>query len=451
LASLTSGADDISVFLRRAFEAPNPMKVSQLTLEIDYEDGFVAYLNGVEVARRGLEGSPNTPVVYDAWAVDHPSGTPELIDLSSYISHLVTGTNVLALQVHRSANPPLNLYVAPKLTWNYIPPGFAPAEVELPVSEDTAPAAAVTLTDISGKLVVPVDNGRAAYDIYVFSMPDGQELVKIPNARQPNLRFDGERMLMNREGGGVENLFEYNFVDSVEKQVGDAPRDAHPFYDPWGNRVVYGNSELIISRDGERRPFIFVQCSLLPPYQEINAYCRDIAGQRVLIPAGQTTELQGTHPVWTANDMIAYKGCNTWAGSRLCGIYIVSSASTKSGNGGLIPRQLTRESQDTPTDTKGDLIAFNSYRDGDWEAYLVDVNGNNVKNLSNSPLSNDGLPTISPDGVWVAFVSDRDGRWAVWVVPAAGGPAQKLFDLPADKPWGEGDRTWINERISWGP
>jgi TolB protein len=149
--------------------------------------------------------------------------------------------------------------------------------------------------------------------------------------------------------------------------------------------------------------------------------------------------------------MIAYKGCNTWAGSRLCGIYIVPSASTKGLSDGFIPRQITTDTSDTPSDTEGDLIAFTSRRDGNWEAYLMDLDGAEVRNLSNSPTSNDGLPAISPDGNWIAFVSDRDGRWAVWAVPRAGGPAEKLFDLPASTPWGDGDRTWLNERISWGP
>jgi hypothetical protein len=162
-------------------------------------------------------------------------------------------------------------------------------------------------------------------------------------------------------------------------------------------------------------------------------------------------EIQGTHPVWTASDMIAYKGCNTWAGSQLCGIYIVPSSSTKGFSDGFIPRQLTQHTSDTPSDTKGNLIAFTSQRDGDWEAYVMDLNGNGVKNLSNSPNSNDGLPTISPDGNWVAFVSDRGGQWAVWAVAVGGGSAQKLFDLPTNIPWGDGNRAWINERISWGP
>jgi hypothetical protein len=275
--------------------------------------------------------------------------------------------------------------------------------------------------------------------------------MQIANARQPNFRLDGQRLLVNHEGGGIENVFEYNLLDGTNRQVGDGPKDSHPYYDAGGNRVVFDNPELIIGAKGIRQPFIFVQCGLLPPHLETEPRCRDIPSLGVLVPAGQMGEIQGTHPVWTSTDMIAYKGCNTWAGARLCGIYIVPSTSTKGFSDGFIPRQLTSDTSDIPSDTKGNFIVFTSQRDGNWEAYVMDLNGGGVKNLSNSPDSNDGLPAISPDGNWVAFVSDRGGSWAVWAVPIMGGDVQKLFDLPADHPWGDGDRNWTNERISWGP
>jgi len=233
-----------------------------------------------------------------------------------------------------------------------------------------------------------------------------------------------------------------------EKQVSDAPKDSLPFYDPSGTRVVYGNPELTPHVHGYR---ICVQCSLLPPQQETEPRCQDITKLGMLVSAGLRDEIWGYHPVWTTNDMIAYRGCNSWSRrATSCGIYIVSSTSTRGFSDGFIPRQLTHYTDDIPSDTKGNLIAFTSHREGNWEAYLMGLDGAGVKNLSNSPNSNDGLPTISPDGNWVAFVSDRSGRWAVWVVPVAGGSARKLFDLPGDNPWGDGDRAWTNERISWG-
>lgn len=304
---------------------------------------------------------------------------------------------------------------------------------------------------VNGKLAVPIDNGQVNYDISIFSLPDGRELARIPNARQPNFHLDGQRLLINKEGGGTENLYEYNLTDNTVNQVSDAPRDSFPFYDRWGNRVVYSNPELVVAANGQRRPFIFVQCSLQPPHLEVEPRCRDIAGLGVLVPAGQMGEIQGTHPLWTADDMIAYKGCNTWAGSRLCGIYVVPSASTKGLSNGFIPKQLTPYPDDTPSDTKGNHIAFTSFRDGDWEAYVMHLNGSGATNLSNNPTSSDGLPTISPDGNYVAYVSDRDKHWAIWVNSINGGEPRKLFDLPTAAPWGDGDRAWINERLSWGP
>ncbi len=330
------------------------------------------------------------------------------------------------------------------------PVGFA-ANTSGPGITSTQIITPSVTSTMGGKLAVPLDSGWATYNIHIFSMPAGLEIMQIANARQPNFRLDGQRLLVNHEGGGIENVFEYNLLDGTNRQVGDGPKDSHPYYDVGGNRVAFDNPELIIGAKGIRQPFIFVQCGLMPPHLETEPRCRDIPSLGVLVPAGQMGEIQGTHPVWTSTDMIAYKGCNTWAGARLCGIYVVPSTSTKGFSDGFIPQQLTSDTSDIPADTKGNFIAFTSQRDGNWEAYIMDLNGNGVKNLSNSPEANDGLPTISPDGNWVAFVSDRGGLWAVWAVPVTGGDPQKLFDLPAAQPWGDGDRSWTNERISWGP
>ena len=55
----------------------------------------------------------------------------------------------------------------------------------------------------------------------------------------------------------------------------------------------------------------------------------------------------------------------------------------------------------------------------------------------------------------MAFVSDRDGRWGIWVVPRRGGEPQKVVDISKintnPSPWGDNDRAWMMERISWGP
>ncbi len=91
----------ISVFMRKEFDVDDPGSFSKLFLTIDYEDGFVAYLNGEEITRRML-GAPGSAVYYNTPADPHEAGVPEEIDISSFISLLVPGDNLLAIQAHNS-------------------------------------------------------------------------------------------------------------------------------------------------------------------------------------------------------------------------------------------------------------------------------------------------------------------------------------------------------------
>ena len=475
LAVLPSATNQ-TVYMRQNFTVVDPSRLSQLSLDINYVGGFAAYLNGIEIARQNL-GEPGTPIFVEQLADTQSLNVrQETINLTDYLTTLVPGTNVLAIEGHKPSTSD-RLLLDPKLTWTFDPSVLNNSENDtryLPenLAATTAATSTANSTEIAGKLAIPIMNKyQTDYDVHIFALPDGEEITNIPNARQPNFHPDGQRLLLNREGDGVENVFEHTLATEAERQVSDSPTDWHPFYDPWGNRVVYGNDQLALSgipvrkvEDGEvqhhdktgrviftgvQAPFIYLQCSLQPPHLEADAHCRDVAVFGILVPAGQMGDLRGTNPVWTSDDYIVYKGCNTWAGSASCGIYKVPSASTKALSDGFIPRQLTKFTSDTPSDTKGNWIAFSSQRDGDWEAYLVDLNGGNLRNLSNSPSSNDGLPAISPDQKWAAFVSDRDGQWAIWIVPLEGGVSHKAFDLPTNTPWGAGEQSWLTERISW--
>ncbi len=92
-----------SVWVRRTFDVSNLGDLEQLYLIVDYDDGFVAYLNGVEIGRRNL-GTTGIPVPYNEYAIlDHEAvlyagGLPEMISVDP--TALANGTNVLAVQVH---------------------------------------------------------------------------------------------------------------------------------------------------------------------------------------------------------------------------------------------------------------------------------------------------------------------------------------------------------------
>lgn len=63
----------------------------------------------------------------------------------------------------------------------------------------------------------------------------------------------------------------------------------------------------------------------------------------------------------------------------------------------------------TPSPPPPAQLAFESYRDGNAEIYLIDEDGGNLINLTQNP-AYDGMPAWSPDGKQLAFASDRDGN-----------------------------------------
>lgn len=76
-------------------------------------------------------------------------------------------------------------------------------------------------------------------------------------------------------------------------------------------------------------------------------------------------------------------------------------------------------------------IAFDSYRDGNWEVYVIYENGSDLVNLTNNP-ADDGDPAWSFDGRWIAFDSDRDGNWEIYAMNTDGSRVTRLTNHPED-------------------
>jgi hypothetical protein len=87
-----------SVYFRREITLENPGGAAGLFLEVHYDDGFAAHVNGVEVVRENLDANALHSDVATASTGD---GAVARVDLSvRFPGLLVSGANIVAIQVH---------------------------------------------------------------------------------------------------------------------------------------------------------------------------------------------------------------------------------------------------------------------------------------------------------------------------------------------------------------
>lgn len=105
-----------SCFVRIPFVVENVTRLSNWRLRVQFDDGFVAWLNGARVTERN---SPD-PLNWDSTATaNHPDAealVPEEFDLTPYFDRLMTGTNWLAIQVMNVSASSSDLLVVPEIT-----------------------------------------------------------------------------------------------------------------------------------------------------------------------------------------------------------------------------------------------------------------------------------------------------------------------------------------------
>ncbi|MHC4352233.1 MAG: lamin tail domain-containing protein [Planctomycetota bacterium] len=231
-----------------------------LTLNIRYDDGFVAYINGTEVARRNFNGVPSWNSSASASHPDSEAVQFETIDISGHLGLLQQGSNLLAIHGLNSSATSPDFLISAELV--------ARAAAEEPVddtltgaTEYSGPIALETSTHVKARVL----NGRAwsALNEAVFSIGPVAESLRVTeimyNPPDPNTEFIELRNI----GAQTVNLNLVRFTDgiefvfpNIELAAGEhvvAVRDRGVFEALYGTRVnVAGQYAGSLSNGGER-------------------------------------------------------------------------------------------------------------------------------------------------------------------------------------------------------
>ncbi|MDP5957276.1 MAG: chitobiase/beta-hexosaminidase C-terminal domain-containing protein, partial [Candidatus Marinimicrobia bacterium] len=178
----------MSLYVRHEFNVNNFESILKILLHVDYDDAFVAYINGEEIARANI-GTPGVPPPYnqgaDSWreAEMYQGGAPDEYMIDSVQSLLQNGSNVIAIQVHNFNIESSDLTLIPFLTLGLTnPPDNADGMSEyLDISnvllhtnfKITASGETLMLSNSGGTVMDSIYTGVMLSDISRGRQPDG--------------------------------------------------------------------------------------------------------------------------------------------------------------------------------------------------------------------------------------------------------------------------------------
>jgi TolB protein len=277
----------------------------------------------------------------------------------------------------------------------------------------------VARSALQGTIAFPVYNGET-YDLYFGDVANGDTIFYGSQASQPAFSPDGSRIAFHSWDPGSRGLVTQDISRANGIIVANFIEDQLPTWTADGEEIV-----LLTRRSGDRKSNLVK------------------VGSRQERTEGKVIG-EGEYPTIGANGRLIFKGWET------------TGFGLRAATDNLADLQsITDSNQDTaPAPApNGEQVAFMSERSGNWDVYLINLDGSNLRRLTDDE-ARDGLPTWSPDGNAIAFVSDRGGVWAIWVMTPDGLGMSQLFTLPGSADGSVGtdtfaSRGWAEERLSW--
>ena len=249
-----------SVYVRFPFELESIPELDELSLRMRYDDGFVAYLNGIEIARGN---APANPTFDSASSASHPDSRAivfESFDVTEHVDLLRVGGNVLAVHGMNRSLGSSDFLIQPLLTTNR--EVVAQIEIQRTTRVKARHLVAGEWSPLTEALF-RVDSGLRVTELMYhppsptgpeiaagFGNDDDFEFLELANVSDEQLLLNSHQL-----GGGVRFIFSGQAVlDPGERAV--VVRNRAGFEERYGDGeksgvVVLGEYDGQLANDGE--------------------------------------------------------------------------------------------------------------------------------------------------------------------------------------------------------
>jgi len=322
-----------SVYIRKKFNIAKVESASSILLHIDYDDAFVAYINGVEIARANIDGFPpsyDEGTFTDHEAVLYENGFPESFFSNNLSDFLVEGENVLTIQGHNISETSSDFSLIPFLSASFVEPNDSGEEVNslLELSNSnlhtnfkvSADGESLYIFDSDTILVdsihVPPLNPDVSYGVNHQTGELEFYETPTPNDINSSVSYQGQsdaRIIFNHDSGMVDQIALTMSVDGGDQNI----RYTLDAMEPDENSAEYTQAISILSTTIVRARIF--EDNLIPSPTQTRTYLVNVSHQLPIIslvtdPANFFDEEDGIYVLGSGeyDQNFPYFGSNIW-------------------------------------------------------------------------------------------------------------------------------------------